>query len=66
MSNIPENHEYDLSVEESLSPEEQIALAEARDNDMDDDSDELPEHNMIDRNYDVEPGSEQEEYEATN
>lgn len=60
-SNLP----ADFREEEESSPEEQVALAEARDLDMDDDSDELPEHNMIDRNYDVEPGSEQEEFEAS-
>lgn len=38
-SNLP----ADFREEEELSPEEQIALAEAMDNDMDDDSDELAE-----------------------
>lgn len=36
-SNLP----ADFIEEEELSPEEQVALAEARDNDMDDDSDDI-------------------------
>lgn len=36
-SNLP----ADFREEEELSPEEQVALAEAMDNDMDDDSDDM-------------------------
>lgn len=71
-SNLP----ADFREEEELSPEEQVALAEARDNDMDDDSDDaeqedvllsgLEKSRLIDElNHDVEPQSEQEEYEAS-